>query len=583
MNKPNIVFVLTDDQGSGDLGCNGNPWIKTPHIDAFYNESCRLSDFHVGPTCAPTRASLMTGHYANSTGVWHTVGGRSLLRKNEVSLASALAASGYTNGIFGKWHLGDNAPYRAMDRGFHKTLVHGGGGISQAPDWWGNDYFDDTYLEDGQPKAFKGHCTDVWFDEAEQFIRENREKPFFCYIACNAPHSPYNIMKEYSDPYRGGLDTEDDENRSRFYGMISHIDERFGRLRETLNRLELEENTILIFMTDNGTSCGGEFDEEGHLLNGWNHGLRGMKCSEYEGGHRVPFFLRWPAGGYREQREIASLTSVVDIMPTLLDLCAVDHSLDFHGESLVPRLDDPSLENSRIVVTDSQRVPDPVMWKQSCAMTGSWRLINGKELYNLDSDRAQRNDIAPDHPDMVETLRRGYEQWWDLVKPDFDSEIPIEIGGSVKEVRLSSHDWRNDDGELVWNQKQVREGLPLNGYWEVEILKPGQYEIELCRWPREGCGQFLSEGPGEDDVKWDKEGVAPDSVDFYSGGRALEITEAECRVAGLTMKTRAGERVVFRMELPAGPAHLETVLRTAGGVELGAYYCYVRTGSKETF
>ncbi len=179
IKQPNVIFILTDDQGYGDLGCTGNPILKTPHIDQFYNESIRLTNFHVGPTCAPTRAGLMTGHYANSTGVWHTIGGRSLLRKEEWTLATALKENGYVTGIFGKWHLGDEYPYRPHDRGFDKSIVHGGGGISQTPDWWGNDYFDDVYSSNGESQEFSGYCTDVFFREAMTFIEENKEQPFF--------------------------------------------------------------------------------------------------------------------------------------------------------------------------------------------------------------------------------------------------------------------------------------------------------------------------------------------------------------------------------------------------------------------
>jgi arylsulfatase A-like enzyme len=200
---PNVVLVVTDDQGYGDLGCHGNPILRTPNLDALYRQSVRLTDFHVGPTCAPTRASLMTGRYCNRTGVWHTIMGRSLLRRDEVTMADVFAAGGYRTGIFGKWHLGDNYPFRPQDRGFHEVLVHGGGGVGQTPDTWGNDYFDDTYLHNGTPEKFSGYCTDVWFDGAMRFIEANRDRPFFAYLATNAPHSPYNVSERYSRPLQG--------------------------------------------------------------------------------------------------------------------------------------------------------------------------------------------------------------------------------------------------------------------------------------------------------------------------------------------------------------------------------------------
>ena len=185
-DQPNVVFIITDDQGYGDLGCHGNPIIKTPALDKLHSQSTRLTNFHVGPTCAPTRAGLMTGRYCNRTGVWHTIMGRSLLRKDEVTMGNVFKAGGYKTGIFGKWHLGDNYPFRPQDRGFDEVLIHGGGGIIQTPDYWSNDYFDDSYYHNGMPQKYTGYCTDIWFAGAMKFIEENKDNRFFCYISTNA-------------------------------------------------------------------------------------------------------------------------------------------------------------------------------------------------------------------------------------------------------------------------------------------------------------------------------------------------------------------------------------------------------------
>ena len=192
---PNIILVITDDQGFGDFGFSGNQHIKTPHIDKFRNNSILLDNFHVDPTCSPTRAALLTGRYSNRTGVWHTVQGRNLLRKREITLPDILSNNGYKTGIFGKWHLGHNYPYRAQDRGFKHVVIHSAGGVGQAPDYWGNDYFDDTYIKNGIYEKFNGFCTDIWFDEAIKFIKENKNKPFFAYISTNAPHGPFLLSK----------------------------------------------------------------------------------------------------------------------------------------------------------------------------------------------------------------------------------------------------------------------------------------------------------------------------------------------------------------------------------------------------
>ena len=243
--RPNIVFVLTDDQGYGDLGCHGNEVIRTPCLDHFRQDAVRFTDYHVGSTCAPTRAGLLTGHYCNSDGVWHTIGGRSLLRADEWTLADALTSAGYRTGHFGKWHLGDSPPYRPHERGFAESVYHAGGGIGNTGDAWGNDYFDDTYFKNGVPTPYEGYCTDVFFREGRHFIQENADRPFFCYIATNAPHGPLNIAPHYVGQYR---DATPHEDRARFYGMITNIDENFGRLRAMLDELGVADNTILIFM-----------------------------------------------------------------------------------------------------------------------------------------------------------------------------------------------------------------------------------------------------------------------------------------------------------------------------------------------
>ncbi|MCP5116450.1 MAG: arylsulfatase, partial [bacterium] len=293
---PNVVLLITDDQGYGDLGCHGNPVLRTPNLDRFHDDSVRFTDFHVDPLCAPTRAGLLTGRYAYRTGVTAAYAGRSILRRDEKTMADILAGGGYRNGLFGKWHLGDNWPYRPNERGFDETVACWSGGVTQAADWWGNDYFDDTYYRNNVPEKFNGYCTDVFFDEGLRFIERNADRPFFLYLPTNAPHAPYWVDKKYSRPY---AEQGVDEPRASFYGMITNIDENFARLRGKLQELGIEDNTILIFMTDNGSSAG--------WRDGNNAGMRAGKGSNYDGGHRVPFFIRWPAGRIGGGRDIGRL------------------------------------------------------------------------------------------------------------------------------------------------------------------------------------------------------------------------------------------------------------------------------------
>jgi len=543
--QPNVILVMTDDQGYGDLGCHGNDDIVTRNLDELYTQSIRLIDFHVDPTCSPTRSALMTGHYSSRTGVWHTIMGRSLLGRNEVTMADVFSASGYRTAIFGKWHLGDNYPYRPQDRGFEEVLIHGGGGVGQGPDYWGNDYFDDTYFHNGKPKKFEGYCTDIWFDGALKFIEANKNRPFFCYVPTNAPHAPYNVADKYSKPYR---DKGIKDNQANFYGMITNIDENMGRLMRRLKELELERDTILIFMTDNGTSG--------------SHagGMRGKKGSEYEGGHRVPFFIRWPAGGLKDSGDIDRLSAHIDVLPTLIDLCGLKKpgGVKFDGDSLAPLLKGKTSNwPDRALLVHSQRIEHPEKWRKSTVMTQRWRLINGKELYDIQADPAQKKDLADSNPQIVEELRRSYEQWWADLSQGFDKYCEIVIGSDKQNpTRLMSHDWHGPNPP--WSQEVVRSGSQANGFWAVEIQRDGTYEFELRRWPREADAPI-------------NEAIA--------GGKAIVATKARLKVADEDLTRPVphdAHSVTFRVELKAGKTRLQTWLTGDNGTSRGAYYVYAK-------
>ncbi|NOY81363.1 MAG: arylsulfatase [Kiritimatiellaeota bacterium] len=576
--SPNVVLVLTDDQGYPPLGCHGHPFIRTPHLDRFHAESVSFDQFHTGTTCAPTRAGIMTGHYCNSTGVWHTIGGRSLLRRDEWSLATALRENGYRTGMFGKWHLGDEYPYRPEDRGFDTVVRHGGGGVSQQPDWWGNDYFDDTYWKNGTPTAFEGYCTDVFFDQALAFIEANRDRPFFCYISTNAPHGPFNVEPVYRDLY---ADEAGSEQYARFLGMVTNIDDNFGRLRARLAELGLEDDTILIFMSDNGQT-GVDPAVNGAMFNA---GMRGLKGSPYEGGHRVPFFVRWPGGGLQTARRVDDLAAYIDIMPTLLDLCGIAPPAQrvFHGRSLVPLLRGESGGpwSDRAIVTDTQRVAHPLKWRMSCVMRGPWRLVNRNELYDLRVDPGQRTNVIADHSELAAELREAYEHWWGLCSRQMDDDIPFSVGADgQEETVLRSHDLRNEqDHAVVWNQAQVRGGETCHGYWEVFVERSGTYRFELRRWPRE-AGHTVTGGIEGDDVVYRADGIAPGAEAHYRGGRALPFDTAYLEMDGLPQQCTAvnpgDAAAVFTVELKRGPRHVRARFAGNSGLYGSAYYVYVR-------
>ena len=546
--KPNVVIVITDDQGYGDLGFTGNPAIKTPTIDRLRSQGTLLNNFHVDPTCAPTRSALMTGRYSDRVGVWHTVQGRSMLRRRETTMADIFGDNGYATGLFGKWHLGDCYPYRPEDRGFQHCVYHQAGGVGQAPDYWGNDYFDDTYVVNGRLQRFEGFCTDVWFNEGMKFIQKNKDKPFFAYISLNAPHKPLYCPEKYVKPY------EDDPRVSspEFYGMITNIDENLARLMDMLDDEGLADNTILVFMTDNGTASG--------ILGGrgYDGGMRGMKNSEYDGGHRVPFILRWPDGKIKAGKSIERLTAHIDILPTFIELCGLTTpDINYDGASIRELLysENPNWPE-RALVVESQRVVDPIKWRKSAVMTDRWRLVNGKELFHLDDDPKQATDISKQHPDIYERLVGKYNRFWNDVSREHDLTSYMVIGSDHSPiVSLSSHDWLIDKLP-PWNQSHIVQGaVAEESYWAIEVERDGDYEISLRRWP----------------VEADK------GINDGTYGKAFNYKQARMRIGDVdeTKDIPAGAKeVTFKVSLKRGITHLAPVFI---GPDLTAtpYYAYV--------
>ena len=567
-DAPNVVIVITDDQGYGDLSCHGNPVLKTPSLDAMYAESVRLTDYHVSPTCAPTRSSLQSGHWANRTGVWHTIMGRSMLRVGEPTIGEVFSNAGYATGMFGKWHLGDNYPFRPEDRGYTHVLRHGGGGVGQTPDFWDNAYFDDTYFLNGTPTKFKGYCTDVFFENAKQFITEQAEanKPFVAYISTNAPHGPLHAPEASAEKY-----ANQNKKLANFFGMIDNIDSNVGQLRAFLAEKNLAENTIFIFTTDNGTAGG---------QNVFNAQMRGKKGSQYDGGHRVPFFVYWPAGELNRPTDVKPITHAVDVLPTLIDLCKlkVEDKLQFDGKSIASLLrgkPDPEVDwNNRVMITDSQRVKDPIMWKTSSVMTSRWRLIDGKELYDMDADPSQKRDVAAAYPAEVRELRAHYQTWWEEIKPSFSDATAIIVGNPAENpARLTCHDWVCEVNP-PWNQSAVRRAKTTpqgTGFWNIEVETAGKYRIELRRWPKEADAGVNDALPA---------GKPVPGLPAYRTmpGRGFKFVSAKLSVADLKLETKFEDNAkgaVFTTDLPVGKTQLKGLFQTADGEDVGAFYVYV--------
>ncbi|WP_425615797.1 arylsulfatase [Anatilimnocola sp. NA78] len=470
--KPNVLIVMTDDQGLGDFSYLGNPVLKTPHLDAFAKQSVRLSDFHVAPMCSPTRGQLLTGLTALRNGATSVTAGRTFLRPGLPTLPQLFANSGYRTGIFGKWHLGDSYPHRPKDKGFQESVYHLGWGQLNSTPEFDHPLIDGRYFQNGEEKRYRGHCTDFWFDSAMSWIKEcaAKDEPFLCYLPTNAPHAPHIDLPKYIEPYQG-------KGPAAFFGMIAHIDERFGDLDKFLTEQKLRDNTIVIFMTDNGGTSG---------VSTFNAGLRAGKTTYYDGGHRVPCWIRWLNGNLGEPRDVTTPTQNIDLLPTLCDFCGVKQperaaaDQPYQGQSLAPMLRAEQELPARKFVVQYGQTPKKF---EACIVSGKWRLVKGEELYDIVADRAQEKNVAAEYPAVVMELRDYYEAWWSGLEPTLHDFVPQSLGAKEQPVvELTSGDW---EGIYADNTGFVRTavGGPTGGTWHVQIEQPGDYEFTLRRWP----------------------------------------------------------------------------------------------------
>ena len=438
--KPNIIVVLTDDQGYADLGCHGNPHIKTPNIDRIHHEAARLTDHHVSPTCSPTRSAWLTGRHEFRNGVTHTINERERMSLKSTTIAQVLKKAGYTTGIFGKWHLGDAPAYQPGSRGFDEVYIHGCGGIGQhyagtCSDAPGNKYFNPTILHNNVFEKTEGYCTDVFFNQSLKWMDKVRKasQPFFSYITTNAPHAPLDCPENYVAMYKDkGLP----EMTQKFYGMITNIDDNVGRLLGKIKEWGIERNTLLIFMNDNGGTAG---------VRVYNAGMRGQKGGPYEGGIRGACFLRWP--GTIEPRDINHLTAHLDLFPTLTEIAGSQppQGVALDGRSLVPLLELASAKwEDRFLFTHVGR------WEQGKAAESKYakcRVRNTRyslvnqgggvaawELYDMKTDPGEKENIAAKFPDVVKTMNAAYDKWWDEVFPSLENEnaVPPKIAPYVE-------------------------------------------------------------------------------------------------------------------------------------------------------
>ncbi len=557
--RPNVIVVMTDDQGYGDLGRHGHPFLKTPNLDRLHDESVRLTDFHVAPMCTPTRAQLMTGMDAMRTRAMNVSSGRALLRTDVPTAADIFAANGYRTAIFGKWHLGDNHPYRPHERGFHESLWFQSSHIGSSAGPWNDDCFDDTYVHNGKPRKVAGYCTDVFFAEAMAWMRRQRDRgaPFFLYLPTNSPHGPLCVPDKYAEPYRAHGD-----RLARFFGMIASVDENMGRLDAFLRKSKIYGDTIVVFLTDNGGAVGTEVH---------NAGMRGRKTELYEGGHRVPLFIRWPRGGL-PPGDVRDLTRVQDLLPTLVDLAGLTDTRGarFDGINLAGRLrgrEAPLPDRTFVIQYNRMGESAPRKGSTSVVLSQRWRLLEGKQLYDLARDPQQKVNVIEAHPGVAARLAAHYDAWWAGIVPEIERVEAVGIGSDQENpVRLTPAEWL----DVPFDQgKRVREGDGRNGTWHVDVERAGTYELSLRRWPAETDLALGAPAP---------EYQATHGT--FPAGRALPIAKARLRIGAVDQTQDAAPEaraVTFTVALDPGRTQIRTSFLDGDGKELaGAYYVYVR-------
>jgi arylsulfatase A-like enzyme len=478
---PNVLLILSDDQGWGDLACNGNTFVETPNLDKLSKAGASLKNYYVSPLCAPTRASLLTGRYHLRTGVVSVSKGLEAMNSNETTLAELFKANNYATGIFGKWHNGKHIGQTPMDQGFDQFFGFIGG-------HWSN-YFDTKLQKNDQMVPTTGYITDVLTNAAINFIDQNKEQPFFCYLPYNAPHSPYQVPDQYFDKYKAkGLNNE----LATVYGMVDNMDQNIGRLLAYLEEKKLADNTIVIFMTDNGPN--------GVRYNGI---MKGTKSSVNEGGMRVPCYIKWP-NVIKPETSIEALTGHIDIYPTLQKLCSLKQiptkPLDGIDLSKV-LLGKKTLKDNRFIYSHVNHLNFELPHYPGAVRTPTYRLVyldsNKPELYNMQKDPSQLTNIAQLEPKTVEKLSKKYLKWFKESTRNLDLTRPIPLNKraahlTADEAKLGGklyynegHGWVHD---YIVNWKTPSDTLT----WNIAVEKDGPYALGLeCNTFKESIGQAV--------------------------------------------------------------------------------------------
>jgi len=464
---PNLIMIITDDQGYGDLSLHGNPILETPHMDAIGLNGVRLDNFHVSPVCAPTRAAVLTGRRPMSTGTYYVTRGGEVMDSEEYTLAEVLKDNGYSTACIGKWHNGSHHPHHPLSQGFDQFLGFTAG-------HW-NNYFDPVLEDNGLMVRTEGYIADIFTDRAIEYIKEKQDEPFFCYLAYNTPHSPFQVPDAYFEAYIDRVEEADPDLKimnAAVYGMVKNIDDNMGRLMQTLGELGLEENTIVVFLTDNGPNT-----------NRFNAHMKGRKAWVNDGGVRVPCFLQWK-GTIPDHKIIYSTTAHIDLLPTLAGMMDLEFKprREIHGVDLSGRIFGVDREEDRILFTHVNPGVE-VMANPGAVRTSDWRLTFRKEdqlELTSRSDRAELNNLADSLPELADSLKSIYDLWFS----NFNSlQIPpIPVGASDSVVipayeGFLSGNARYHWSESGWSNDWVR-GLDMDHSkisWPLNTSITGQY------------------------------------------------------------------------------------------------------------
>ncbi len=472
--QPNVLLILTDNQSYYELSCNGNKIVQTPNIDKVASQGVVFDNFYASPYCSPSRAEILTGRYALRYGIHNTIGGVSILPTSETLVSDLLKKAGYTSGVFGKWHLGNEYPYNPLSRGFDESFIHDGGGIGQFPDYYGNTHINASYNYNGEMVSSIGFSSDVLFHEAQNFIKKNKEKPFFCFVSTPATHAPWQAHPEkLKELKKRGIEGTDKD--MALYSMIENIDDNVGMLLAQLDSLELTENTLVIIATDQGMRYRG-------MPNPPEVNNHGLPDDVLDFRHKVFCIMQFPVKQKQAYKSTA-LTGIVDIPPTIIDVCGLEVPANMDGRSLKPLLTDTKdWDDDRTLIVQCPRSRKRTKYKNASVKTRKWRLLDGKLLFNATEDPWLLNDISAEYPQVVDSLNLIYNDFWESLP-----EVPIlprHVLGvkGAPEIRLNAMDWYKGSSPHTQGQIPSKRN---NGVWPVTIANDGVYSFELRSFPRE--------------------------------------------------------------------------------------------------